>query len=74
MTDAEKRAQARASRMTLYKDRLGQPIVDPDGVFGSDAISLAYRLTRASYALAGQPIPAYPRDQIPCRFVRRSHR
>jgi hypothetical protein len=73
MTDAEKRAQARASRMTLHKGHLGQPTVDQDVLFGSDAVSLAYRLTRASYALAGQPAPAYPRDQIPCRVVRRSH-
>jgi hypothetical protein len=74
MTDAEKRAQARASRMTLHKGRLGQPVVDPNEVFGSDAISLVYRLTRTSYAFAGQPLPAYPRDQIPCRFVPKSHR
>ncbi len=60
--------------MTLHKGRLGQPIVDPNELSGSDAISLVYRLTRASYALAGQPLPTYPRDQIPCRFVRRSHR
>ncbi len=71
MTDAEKRAQARASRMTLHKGHLGQPIVDPNGLLGSDAISLVYRLTCSSYALAGQPLPAYPRDQIPCRFVSR---
>jgi hypothetical protein len=69
MTDAEKRAQARASRMTLHKGHLGQPIADESSPSGSDGISLAYRLTRASYAMAGQPLPAYPRDQIPCRFV-----
>ncbi len=74
MTDADKRARARASRMTLHKGHLGQPIIDPNGLFGSEAISLVYRLTRASYALAGQALPVYPREHIPCRCVRWSDR
>jgi hypothetical protein len=60
--------------MTLHKGHMGQPVDDPNGLFGSEAISLVYRLTRASYAVAGQPLPTYPRDQIPCRFVRRTNR
>lgn len=71
MTDAEKRAQARRERMTLHKGRLGEPEVDFSPVFGSEAISLVYRLTLASYGLAGQPRPTYARAQIPCRFVPR---
>ncbi len=60
--------------MTLHKGHLGQPVVDPSAAFGSEAISLVYRLTRTSYALAGQPLPVYSRDKIPCRFVRRPPR
>lgn len=69
MTDAERRAQARMARMVLRKARPGE--ADPDPVFGAEAISLVHRLSRTSYALAGQPLPAYPRDKIPCKFVRR---
>ncbi len=60
--------------MTLHKGHLGQPVVDPDGPFGLDAMSLAYQLSRTSYALAGQPLPVYSRNQIPCGFVRRAPR
>jgi hypothetical protein len=71
MTDAEKRAQARRERMTLRKGRLGESEVDFTPVFGSEAISLVYRLTLASYSLAGQARPTYTREQIPCKFVPR---
>jgi hypothetical protein len=56
--------------MVLHKAHLGEPEVDLSPVFGSDAISLVYRLTRMSYALAGQPLPTYRREQIPCKFIR----
>ena len=71
MTEAERRAQARGERMTLRKSHLGEPEVDFSPVFGADAISLVYRLTRASYSLAGYTRPSYSRDHIPCKFVSR---
>jgi hypothetical protein len=73
MTDAERRAQARRGRMSLRKARLGDPEVDLSPVFGADAVTLVHRLTRMSYSLAGHPVPASPRAQMPCRFVRRQH-
>ncbi len=55
--------------MILRKGRLGEPDVDIVPVSGADTISLASRLTRLSYALAGRPFPTYAGAQIPCRFV-----
>jgi hypothetical protein len=57
--------------MTLRKGRVGEPEVDLSPVFGVEAISLVYRLTRTSYSLADHPPTTYPRERIPCRFVRR---
>jgi len=78
MTEAAKRADARRERMILRKTSLGEPELDLSPVFGGEAISLVYRLTRASYSLANRPrpayTPAYTRDQIPCVFVPRSPR
>ena len=71
MTEAERRAQARSEQMTLRKSHLGEPEVDFSPVFGAEAMSLVYRLTLASYDLAGHTHPAYSREQIPCRFVPR---
>lgn len=71
MTDAERRALARRERMILRKSRVGEPELDLSPVFGAEAISLVYRLTRASYSLSGHPQPEYTRAQIPCRFVPR---
>jgi hypothetical protein len=71
MTEAETRAQARRARMSLRKTHLGESAVDPCPVFGAEAVSLVYRLTRMSYSLAGYAPPVYTRSQIPCRFVRR---
>jgi hypothetical protein len=57
--------------MTLRKGRLGEPEVDLSPVSGAEAISLVYRLTRASYSIAGRPRPEYSRDRMPCKFVPR---
>lgn len=69
MTEAERRAQMRREQMSLRKARLGDPAVDLAPVFGADAVSLVYRLTRTSYSLAGHSLPRYTREQIPCKFV-----
>jgi hypothetical protein len=73
MTDAERRAQARRERMNLRKARLGDVEVDLSPVFGAEAVSLVHRLTRMSYSLAGQALPASLRAQMPYRFIRRQH-
>ncbi len=57
--------------MILRKSRVGAPEVDLSPLFGADAISLVYRLTRTSYSLAAEPHPGYARQDIPCRFVPR---
>jgi hypothetical protein len=57
--------------MILRKARVGEPEVDLSPVFGAEAVSLVYGLTRMSYSLAGQPLPVQDRAQMPCRFVRR---
>jgi hypothetical protein len=69
MTNAERRAHRRREQMILRKARLGDPEVDPAPVFGADAVSLVYRLTRTSYSLAGHALPRYTRDRMPCKFV-----
>ena len=71
MTEAETRAQARRARMSLRKTHLGESAVDLSPVYGAEAISLVYRLTRMSYSLAGEAPPVCTRSQMPCRFVRR---
>jgi hypothetical protein len=72
MTDADSRAKARSTRITLRKARLGEP--EPDLDPGSEAISLVSRLTRTSYSLAGRPTPTYTRATIPYKFVPWSER
>ena len=57
--------------MTLRKAHVGEPDVDLSPVFGAEALSLVYRLTRTSYSLAGHPQPTYTRATMPCRFVPR---
>lgn len=57
--------------MTLRKTRLGEPEVDLSPVFGAEAVSLVYQLTRTSYSLTRHAQPAYTRASMPCRFVPR---
>ncbi len=57
--------------MTLRKTRLGEPEVNLSPVFGAEAVSLVYRLTRTSYSLARDAQPAYTRANMPYRFVPR---
>lgn len=71
MTDAERRARLRRDRMRLRKTGLGDATGDLSPAWGPEAVSLVYRLTRMSYGLAGYAWPAYRREEIPCKFVRR---
>jgi hypothetical protein len=57
--------------MSLRKTHLGESEVDLCPVFGAEAVSLVYRLTRMSYSLAGYAPPVCARAQMPCKFVRR---
>jgi hypothetical protein len=63
-----RRAVSRKARATLVKTTLGVE-ADCTPIVGADAISLATRLTRESWILAGIAIPAYSRKRVPCRFV-----
>ncbi len=55
----------------IHRARLTDKEGDLSPVFGAEAIALAVRLTRESFALAGIPVPTYTRQAIPVRFVRR---
>ena len=63
------RAEARRQRAVLVRTRLGAE-VELDPIEGAAAISLVTQLTRQAWTLAGLPFPDYPREAIPCRFVR----
>jgi len=76
MGDAERRerAEARRSRVTLYKSRLASSHEDPEPIFGAEAVALVQRLTEESWSLSRQATPTYARIAIPCRFVPRHPR
>ncbi len=66
-----RRAEERRRRGTLRKTGLARVEVDLAPVRGGEAISLVTRLARESWSLTGRAFPAYPRSQIPVRFVSR---
>ena len=71
-SDEQRRARSavRQATATLRKLRLGD-VVDDAPVSGAAAISLATRLTRAAYALAGTPVVAATNNRLIVRFVPR---
>lgn len=75
MSDPEQerreRAEDRRRTAVLRKTRLDDEEAEFDPIRGAEAISLAWRLTRESWALAGKEIPAYGGAAIPWRFVPR---
>lgn len=58
--DRRARARARALRMTTSESPLTS----------SERVALAYTLTRAAWAVSGQPWPEYTRATIPIRIIR----
>ncbi len=54
--------------MWIRKTTLGDD-ADGDVLRGPEAVSLVWSLTLQSWALAGKPVPSYPRSEIPVRFV-----
>lgn len=57
--------------MILRKTQLSKREDDLSPIQGAAAISLAARLSRHSWSLAGLAVPTYSRSQVPIRFVRR---
>ena len=61
---AERRARA-AARAARFAD-----VADDDGLTPDERMELVAKLTRAAWALTGQPWPSLPRDQWPIRVRR----
>lgn len=69
-SDRRRRADARRARAVLHRTSLDCSDADGDApVTGAVAVSLAARLSRWSWSLAGRKRPAYGRSETPCRFV-----
>jgi hypothetical protein len=71
LSDRKARAAHRLRTAVLHRTVLKRLESDLDPLFGPAAVSLVERLTRESWAVAGNLVPAYPRAQIPVRFVPR---
>jgi hypothetical protein len=72
MSDQEHRARARARHRVavLHRTTLRALELEPDPIFGEEAISLILTLTEESWSESGQLAPTYARADIPLRFVR----
>jgi hypothetical protein len=70
----QERARERRARAVLRRVPAGDEQADPCPIRGAAAMSLAARLTRESWSLAGRPIPDYSRAQTPYRFVPRERK
>jgi len=68
-TDREKRAEKRRERMVITRCRLEDSDIDPDPVYGAEAIELTAILSRQAWAFSGRPFPKYSRSEIPVRFT-----
>lgn len=68
-SDRRRRAEARRARAVLRRATLGTEDAAQEALAGAAAISLAVRLSRWSWSLAGGTRPTYERSAIPCRFV-----
>lgn len=67
--DRKQRAESRKARATITRSTLADADVDRDPVYGLEAMSLAWRLTREAWSLSGQPWPDYDRASTPYRFT-----
>lgn len=68
-TDRQKRVEMRRQRMTITRCSLEDSHIDPDPVYGAEAISLAAVLTRQAWAFSRRPFPKYARYDIPVHFT-----
>lgn len=68
----KERALARTGRIMLHKTRAGELETDFSPVGGSEAISLATRLSSEAHSLAGVSYSALPRKDLPIQFVPRA--
>jgi len=69
-SDRQMRADARRKRMVITRCTLEDSDVDPDPIFGAEAMSLAAVLTRESWSFSGQAFPDYSRSETPYRFIK----
>jgi len=68
-TNRKKRAELRRQQMTITHCRLEDSDIDPQPIFGAEAISLAAVISRQAWAFSGRPFPSYKRSEIPVRFI-----
>jgi hypothetical protein len=67
------RAQERSGRVTLRRTNLDDTGSDVASCNGSEAVALAFKLTKYSWEVAGLAMPNYTRATIPIRFVPRKN-
>ncbi len=65
----QRRAQQRAAKMTLVKSQITNQAPEVAPITGPQGVSLAFELTRMSWAMAGLPMPTYTRHTIPIVFA-----
>jgi hypothetical protein len=70
--NAEQRRAARSS-WPIVRHALGEDTPDVvDAGTPSERIAMVHQLTLDAWAMAGQPIPDYPRSEAPGRILRRT--
>ncbi len=68
----ERRARERRASLTLKKTTLEEAHRPLHLLRGAAAVSLVKTLTDEAWMLSGRPLPDYPRDRVPIRFVPRT--
>jgi hypothetical protein len=66
----QKRAELRRKKMVITKVSMDETEIDPEPVFGVEAMELAAVLSRQAWAFGGRAFPNYERKNTPVRFVR----
>ncbi|MEJ7623476.1 MAG: hypothetical protein WKF34_05750 [Pyrinomonadaceae bacterium] len=69
VSDRQKRAELRRQRMVITRCTLENSDVDPNPIFGAEAVSLAAVLSRQAWTFSGRPFPKYERWEIPVSFT-----
>ncbi len=63
------RADPRRDEISAKKTHLGAPDEPPPSPTGDEGISLAWRLSLASWVLSGRELPTYARETMPIRYL-----
>jgi hypothetical protein len=74
MLERAERRRQRAAEWPVRRYDLGsEPVRDPlDRSTVNERIELMWPLAKEAWAVAGKPIPSYPRSEIPGVLVRRA--